>query len=66
MMAITTVSPLDQTSAVGSAVGAGIGYERGRRYFFSAFLSCFGFLTSFLRTLFPLPMSGFLPVMSAE
>src|SRR5207244_2520087 len=30
----------------------------GVTYFLIFFLSCFGFLTSFLRTLFPLPMSN--------
>lgn len=29
----------------------------GLDYFLEPFLSCFGFLTSFLRTLFPLPMT---------
>jgi len=36
------------------------------RYFLTIFLSCFGFLTSFFRTLFPLPITGLLVVVSAE
>src|SRR5215207_4464717 len=37
--------------------------NRGPYYFFTAadFLSCFGFFTSFLRTLLPLPMGGTFP-----
>src|SRR5688572_18389339 len=37
--------------------------NRGPYYFFAAadFLSCFGFFTSFLRTLLPLPMGGTFP-----
>jgi hypothetical protein len=34
--------------------------SRSCRYFFTAFLSCFGFFTSFFRTLLPLPMTKLL------
>ena len=34
-------------------------------YFLTIFLSCLGFLTSFFRTLFPLPIAGLLVVVSA-
>ena len=39
--------------------------ENPCHYFFTTFLSCLGFLTSFLRTLFPLPMIGLLHAVSA-
>jgi hypothetical protein len=47
----------------GEPVGAHAGFDSTDLpidYFFPAFLSCFGFLTSFLRTLLPLPMTKLL------